>query len=329
MAASPSKEKTGVKSPPPLPGTPEWMAPLSRELESVIAQRNLLTVRTRKKVLNDLNDAAIETEDSEVERLRKKAVNEVLSSEKAYLKHLETVEEYFMKPVRERGLLPNSDFATIFGDLPSIIQVNKELLAALQSSNDRIGKVFLELAPYLKFYSTYANDFQSAVKLVEYWTEKNKAFRTLVANQESRPEVQNKLNALLITPIQRIPRYKLLLEDVIKNTPECHPDKHSLKEALEQIDAVAWHINEQLRDHENSMKMVDIQKSLSGGFPKIIAPGRKLLKQGNLMKVPRTGGSSGQPRYFVLFSDMIMYCKIKSSGRKTVIEKKDTISSLI
>jgi hypothetical protein len=109
-----------------------------------------------------------------------------------------------------------------------------------------------------------------------------------------------------------------LLEDVIKNTPECHPDKSSLKEALEQIDAVAWHINEQLREHENNMKMVDIQKSLCGGFPKIIAPGRKLLKQGNLMKVPRAGGSSGQARYFVLFSDMIMYCKIKSSGNNSI-----------
>ena len=41
-------------------------------------------------------------------------------------------------------------------------------MTALESSQDRIGKVFLELAPYLKFYSTYANDFQSAVKLVEY-----------------------------------------------------------------------------------------------------------------------------------------------------------------
>ena len=102
------------------------------------------------------------------------------------------------------------------------------------------------------------------------------------------------------------------MEDVIKNTPDSHPDKTSLKEALEQIEHVAWHINEQLREHENNMKMVDIQKSLNGGFPKIIAPGRKLLKQGMLLKVPRTGGASGQPRYFVLFSDMIMYCKIQS-----------------
>ena len=110
-----------------------------------------------------------------------------------------------------------------------------------------------------------------------------------------------------------------MLEDVIKNTPDAHPDKNSLKEALEQIDNVAWHINEQLREHENNMMVVDIQKSLVGGFPKIIAPGRKLIKQGNLMKVPRTGGNSGQPRYFVLFSDMIMYCKIKSNGQNSVI----------
>ena len=46
-------------------------------------------------------------------------------------------------------------------------------------------------------------------------------------------------------------RYKLLLEDVIKNTPESHNDKANLREALTQIEAVAWHINEQLRDHEN------------------------------------------------------------------------------
>jgi hypothetical protein len=44
------------------------------------------------------------------------------------------------------------------------------------------------------------------------------------------------------------------------------------------------------------MRMVDIQKSLVGGFPKIVAPGRKLLMQGFLMKVPRAGGSSGLPR---------------------------------
>ena len=45
-----------------LPKTPDLMAPLSRELESVIAKRNLLTCRTRRKVLEDLRGAAAEEE---------------------------------------------------------------------------------------------------------------------------------------------------------------------------------------------------------------------------------------------------------------------------
>ena len=112
-----------------------------------------------------------------------------------------------MKPLQENDILAPQTYASIFGDILGIRQVNKELLLAMETSTDKIGKVFLDLAPYLKFYSTYANDFQSAVKLVEYWTEKNKVLRTLISNQESRPEVKHKLNALLITPIQRIPRY--------------------------------------------------------------------------------------------------------------------------
>ena len=45
-----------------LPQTPDLMAPLSRELESVIAKRNLLTCRTRSKLLQDLRGAAEEEE---------------------------------------------------------------------------------------------------------------------------------------------------------------------------------------------------------------------------------------------------------------------------
>lgn len=306
---------------PPVPGTPEWMAPLSRELEAVIAQRNLLTSRSRSRILQALSDTAREGEDQTMEGLRARAVAEVVQSEKSYLRHLEIVQEFFMNPLQEKSWLTQADFVTIFGDFPAILQVNRELLKSLECSTDKIGQVFLELAPYLKFYSTYAQEFQASAKLVEKYCDKSKSFRQFIADQESRPEVQLKLNALLITPVQRIPRYKMLLEDVIKNTPDCHPDKANLQNALTQIDAVAWHINDQLREREDSLKMVDIQKSLQGGFPKIITPGRKLLRQGNLMKVPRAGGQA-QPRYFVLFSDMMIYCKIKTNNSAQLILPK-------
>merc|ERR1712115_491518 len=115
--------------------------------------------------------------------LRNRAIQEIINSEKSYLHQLEIVEEYFMKPLQESEILPNQVYANIFGDILGIRQVNKELLAAMEVSTDQISKVFLDLAPYLKFYSTYANDFRDASKLVEEHTEKNKAFRQLLANQ--------------------------------------------------------------------------------------------------------------------------------------------------
>jgi len=294
------------------PCTPEWSKSLSRELEDVINRQNLLTTRTRRRVLVSLQENSKQEEDSEMITLRKRAIDEIINSEKSYLRHLELVEEYFMNPIRESGFLPNNVYAGIFGDILGIRQVNKELLTSMEHSTEQIGKVFLELAPYLKFYSTYANDFEKATKLVEEWMEKHKGFRALLANQESRPEVQRKLNALLITPVQRIPRYKLLLDDIIKNTPRFHPDRSNLEEARTQIDAIAWHINDQIKEHENNELMINIQKSLQGGLPKLIKPGRKLLRHGKLMKVNKSGGHA-QPRYFVLFTDMIMYCKLKGN----------------
>ena len=301
------------------PSTPEFSKSLSRELEEVINKQNLLTSRTRRRVLVSLQEQTNKDEDQEMEGLRKKAIEEIINSEKNYLKQLEIVEEFFMKPLQENEILAPQTYASIFGDILGIRQVNKELLLAMETSTDKIGKVFLDLAPYLKFYSTYANDFKTATNLVEDQLVKNKPFRTFMERQESRPEVCKKLNALLIAPIQRIPRYKLLLDDIIKNTPRYHPDKENLTEARTQIDAIAWYINDQIKEYEHSKMMIDIQKSLTGGLPKIIKPDRKLIKQGNLMKVNKSGGHA-QPRYVILFSDMLMYCKFKGSLQGGVID---------
>ena len=306
--------------------TPEISKSLSRELEEVISKQNLLTSRTRRRVLVSLQEQTNQEEDAEMEKLRQKAIDEIINSEKSYLRQLEIVDEFFMKPLQENGHLDSQIYASIFGDILGIRQVNKELLSAMEISTDKIGQVFLDLAPYLKFYSTYANDFKTATNLVEEQLNKNKPFRQFMERQESRPEVCKKLNALLITPVQRIPRYKLLLDDIIKNTPRYHPDKDNLMEARTQIDAIAWYINDQIEDYEKSKTMIDIQKSLVGGLPKIIKPDRKLIKQGNLMKVNKSGGHA-QPRYVILFSDMLMYCKFKGSLNGGVIElpKQDAL----
>ena len=56
--------------------------------------------------------------------------------------------------------------------------------------------------------------------------------------------------------------------------------------ASAQIAAVASHINEHIRQHENFKKMLAIQNSLTGQcVPGILSPGRRFLQEGRLMKV--------------------------------------------
>ncbi len=86
-----------------------------------------------------------------------------------------------------------------------------------------------------------------------------------------------------------------------------------LEAALQKIEAVASHINEQIRDRENVQRVINIQKALAGGRPKIVTPGRRLVREGCLRKIS-TDGDAFHERYFILFSDMLLYCKVSISN---------------
>jgi len=52
----------------------------------------------------------------------------------------------------------------------------------------------------------------------------------------------------MLCPIQRIPRYRLLLEDYLRHLPEGHSDIEYTKAALAAISAAAVHMNERIKD---------------------------------------------------------------------------------
>jgi len=63
-------------------------------------------------------------------------------------------------------------------------------------------------------------------------------------------------------PVQRIPRYVLLLTEMVRKTPKDHPDYKDLEAALSKIQEVAETMNASKRDAENIHKIHEIQKEL-------------------------------------------------------------------
>ena len=69
--------------------------------------------------------------------------------------------QYFEDPLSASGLLPSQAVSAIFGNVREIIGINRELMRHLSTKN--IGEAFLLLGPFLKLYSTYANNHEHAL----------------------------------------------------------------------------------------------------------------------------------------------------------------------
>jgi hypothetical protein len=67
-------------------------------------------------------------------------------------------------------------------------------------------------------------------------------------------------------PVQRLPRYVLLLEDLAKNTPKKHVDHLPGLQALDQLREVADYVNEEKRIVENMQEVMQVQSSISGNL---------------------------------------------------------------
>ena len=60
--------------------------------------------------------------------------------------------------------------------------------------------------------------------------------------------------SLLITPIQRVPRYLLLLDKVLEYTPPIHPEYEIVSKAVQGISEIAKIVNDRKREEENKVK---------------------------------------------------------------------------
>ena len=72
---------------------------------------------------------------------------------------------------------------------------------------------------------------------------------------------------------------------------------------------MALHINNHIKQQDNSIRMLSIQKSLGGSLaPNLITPGRVFIKDGPLKKVNNTSARAPPPlRPTVLYCDYVHF----------------------
>lgn len=250
----------------------------------------------------------VSNEDDKRDQLRLQAIQEIRTSEISYLKQLDLLINYFVTPLKTNGLIQDREHSQIFGQLETIYNLSHELLKKLDDNLDNVVRAFMNLGPFFKLYSVYAFDYRNSLFSLQTLILKNPALKRFIANSESRPEVQTKLISLLITPIQRIPRYKLLLQQVLLYTSPCDGSYKPLQESIKLVEQSVSHINSVVEDYENTQRLITIQNALTNKSLKIVKPARKILKEGILRK-QKTDGTTSK-KYCILMSDMFVYCRM-------------------
>ncbi|XP_067860740.1 FYVE, RhoGEF and PH domain-containing protein 6 isoform X2 [Heptranchias perlo] len=201
--------------------------------------------------------------------------------------------------------------------LPQLYELNRGLLRELEErmahwgEYQRIADIFMEKGPYLKMYSTYIKEFDKNVCLLDEQCKKNPTFAAVVREFEMSSRCANlALKHYLLKPVQRIPQYKLLLTDYVKNLSKDCADYKDTQAALAIVVEVANHANDIMKQGDNFQKLMQIQYSLNGQ-QEIVQPGRVFLKEGTLMKLSR---KVMQPRMFFLLNDVLLYTTPVQSG---------------
>jgi len=210
--------------------------------------------------------------------------------------------------------------------LKSELRTLVEAIDRNDAAAESLGELFSKFIPFLKMYKQYSLQFPVLSEEINKGLKSTPGFMDLVNElQYKRAEVIKNdnmrkarsspfgklctdISSLLIQPIQRIPRYLMLIESVLKNTPASHPDRSMLEKCLKQIADVATEINTALMNKQRQMKVLEIQRRFKPPLDKpLVTATRYFVREASMRKACRQRVRGTKPYIFFLFSDVLVY----------------------
>ncbi|XP_029349756.1 T-lymphoma invasion and metastasis-inducing protein 2 isoform X2 [Echeneis naucrates] len=211
---------------------------------------------------------------SATERLRK-VIQELVDTEKSYVKDLACLFEIYLKPLQNETFLTLDEMESLFGSLPEMLDFQRVFLQTLEeriaSSPDfstletplqfkkllfSLGGSFLYYADHFKLYSGFCANHIKVQKVLER-AKTDQAFKEFLDARNPTKQHSSTLESYLIKPVQRVLKYPLLLRELVSLTDADSEEHYHLTEALKAMEKVASHINEMQKIYEDYGSVFD------------------------------------------------------------------------
>ncbi|CAK9786810.1 hypothetical protein CC85DRAFT_286503 [Cutaneotrichosporon oleaginosum] len=192
----------------------------------------------------------------ELEKLLRGRIEELVRTERSYVSRIKALKVAYADPLRHfakssnTSIIPVYEAKTLFGNIDAVLPAALTFLSDLESMWDsgdadkNVGDVCLKHLKTLKTldcYRTYIANQDEAQKTFNEMKRKHSRFVTFIDSTKYQTTGIGNIGLfeLLMEPVQRIPRYILLWEEMVKYMSVLSPQRAKLLEAKDVASRIA------------------------------------------------------------------------------------------
>ncbi|KAG7462156.1 hypothetical protein MATL_G00200000 [Megalops atlanticus] len=203
---------------------------------------------------------------------RQAVIYELYTTEASHLRTLRVLDQVFYQ--RMRAVLSAEQLACIFPNLPQVYELHASLCESMKKLRESpivqgIGDIMLARfegvagAEFQEQVSLLCSQQSQALELIKNKQRKDPRFSHIIQDCESSPFCRRlQLKDLLVSEMQRLTKYPLLLDNIIKHTDTLSPDLAPLQRAQACCRGILQAVNEVVRETEHKQRLSQYQRRL-------------------------------------------------------------------
>ena len=256
--------------------------------------------------------------DQRMLRRRQYAIDELITSEYKYHDYLQLLVDTYEPAFKD--FLTYEDRVLFFGSIHPLIDLSENVASIFESQVKmgaklaEIGNLFLKRLNLVSKFVPFISNYLEIISRFNSLCGSDKKFLKLNSELDKEHEP---FTALIVMPVQRMPKYVLLLREISKATPDWHPDYQPLQDAINKLNDEAKDADKSIAEGNRRCQLVELERSIRK-CPPLLDDKRRFISRFELTE---------ERTELILLSDMLIITKEKSEtlSRKTYIEIKKLI----
>ncbi|NWZ92737.1 VAV protein, partial [Nesospiza acunhae] len=247
-------------------------------------------------------------------------LQELRQTEERYTETLESICQHFLRPLRH--FLSPRDMESVFINVEGTMGTGTEDRGTRTGARgtwghgERLHQHFVDFGfpPRFLLYGRYCSQVEAAARRLDQLSTCTDLRMKLQECSQRATNGRFSLRDLLMVPMQRVLKYHLLLQELVKLTPDA-AERERLRGALDAMRDLAQCVNEVKRDNETLKQLTSIQLCLHN-MPQSLAQFGRPKIDGEL-KVSSAERRSKVDRYGFLLDKALIICKRRGDSYET------------